>query len=96
MFKENKKEHKIKLRKKEKFFITPVRTVRLQKSAIPTMARHMNKNHEENKFDDHKYYQTHIRRREYPINWFIASFIIVPVNFRMSAHAWLHTPSLWK
>ena len=48
MFKENKKEHKMKLRRKEKFFITPVRTVGLQKSAKPTMARHMNKKHEEN------------------------------------------------
>ena len=48
MFKENQKEHKMKLRGKEKFFITPVRTVRLQKSTISTMARHMNKKHEEN------------------------------------------------
>ena len=31
MLKENKKEHKMKLRRKEKFFITPLRTVRLQK-----------------------------------------------------------------
>ena len=48
MFKENKNEHKMKLRRKEKFFVSPVRTVRLQKSAIPTMTRHMNKKHEEN------------------------------------------------
>ena len=48
MFKENIKKHTMSLRRKEKYAIAFARTVRLKKSAIPSMARHMNKKHEEN------------------------------------------------
>ena len=49
MFKQNIKEHKMKIRKKEKYLVRPARTVRLQKSAIYTMTNHMNKKHKDNK-----------------------------------------------
>ena len=49
MFKLNIKENKMKLRNKEKYLIRPARTVRLQKSAIYTWTKHMNKKHKDNK-----------------------------------------------
>ena len=49
MFKQNIKKHKMKVRKKEKYLVISARTVRLQKSAIYTMTKHMNKKHEDNK-----------------------------------------------
>ena len=48
MFQENIKKHNMSLRRKEKYSIPLARTVRFKKSAIPSMARHMNKEHEEN------------------------------------------------
>ena len=49
MFKLNIKEHKMKLRNKDKYLVRPARTERLQKSAIYTMTMHMNKKHKDNK-----------------------------------------------
>ena len=48
IFKENISQHNIKLRKKEKFTIIHANTVRLKRSAIPNMTKHLNKKHDEN------------------------------------------------
>ena len=48
IFKENINIHNMKLRKKEKFIITHANTVRLKRSAIPNMTKHLNKKHEDN------------------------------------------------
>ena len=48
MFKENIKKHNMNLRRKEKYAIAFARTVRLKKSAIPSMTRHVNKKHDKN------------------------------------------------
>ena len=47
MFEVNTATHKMKLRKKGKFRIINAKTVRLQKSAIPYMTKHLNNKHEE-------------------------------------------------
>ena len=47
MFEVNTATHKMKLRNKRKYRIINAKTVRLQKSAIPYMTRHLNDKHEE-------------------------------------------------
>ena len=47
MFEVNTATHKMKLRNKRKYRIINAKTVRLQKSAIPYMTRHLNNKHEE-------------------------------------------------
>ena len=49
MFKLNIKQYKMNLRNKEKYLVRPAGTVRLQKSAIYTWTKHMNKKHKDNK-----------------------------------------------
>ena len=47
MFKTNIKTHNVKLRKSEKYKAMTARTVRMEKSAIPSMIKHLNKKHKE-------------------------------------------------
>ena len=56
MFKKNIKEHTMKLRNKEKYHVTHARTVRLQKSSIQVMTKHLNKKHKENELMSHDMY----------------------------------------
>ena len=49
MFKRNTKSHNMNLRNSEKYQIINARTVRLKKSAIPSMSEHLNKKHIESK-----------------------------------------------
>ena len=51
--KKNTKEHTMKLRNKEKYHVTYARTVRLQKSSIQVMTKHLNKKHKENELMSH-------------------------------------------
>ena len=46
MFEENENNHGMNLRNKEKYKIKHANTVRLQISAIPTMTKHLNSEHE--------------------------------------------------
>ena len=43
----------MKLRNKEKYHVTYARTVRLQKSLIQVMTKHLNKKHKENELLSH-------------------------------------------
>ena len=47
MLEVNNATHKMKLRNKRKYRIINAKTVRLQKSAIPYMTKHLNNKHEE-------------------------------------------------
>ena len=47
MFQLNESSHTMDLRKQEKFKVINAKTVRMQRSAIPTMTRHLNNKHEE-------------------------------------------------
>ena len=48
MFKINIKNHNMKLRHFEKYKVINARTVRMEKSAIPTMTKHLNEKHKDN------------------------------------------------
>ena len=45
IFNENNKHHKMKLRQSEKYLVKHANTVRLQRSAIPSMTKHLNLKH---------------------------------------------------
>ena len=49
MFKKNMKNHNMNLRNSEKYKIMSARTVRMKKSAVPSMSKHLNKKHKESK-----------------------------------------------
>ena len=49
IFNENKKHHKMKLRQREKYQVKHANTVRLQRSAIPTMTKHLNLKHNQSR-----------------------------------------------
>ena len=49
MFKKNIKNHKMNLRNSEKYKVISARTVRMKKSAVPSMSKHLNKKHKESK-----------------------------------------------
>ena len=49
MFKKNIKKHNMKLRHCKKYKIFNARTVRMEKSAIPSMSKHLNERHIESK-----------------------------------------------
>ena len=97
MFQKNIKKDNMSLRRKEKYSIPLARTVRLKKSAIPSTARHMNKNMKKiKKCLNYKLLlfrkiTTKMKKRQ-------LAFIIVPVNYSMLAPAcaWLHSLSLLK
>ena len=49
IFNENKKHHKMKLRQRDKYQVKHANTVRLQRSAIPTMTKHLNLKHNQSR-----------------------------------------------